>query len=293
MTNSLQSSNEELVIFKASTNKLTNELTTITAEVCELREKSGTLQFDYDKASSLLIKSQEQLFDVNIERKKLHNQVLDLRGNIRVFCRVRPSLPSEADRQQCGWNFVDETALEVFSNDLNSKQKGPRQFEFDYVFSPNSQQEDIFEMVSPLIQSALDGYNICIFAYGQTGSGKTFTMDGVQDSLGVIPRTVNLLFDSIEDYKLMGWEYKITASFLEIYNEVFYDMLNNDTPKNIEIRMVNAKSQTDIYVSNLIEEEVDSAFRLRQLMNIARSNRATAATVGNERFVGCLHQNFI
>lgn len=289
MTSSLQSANEELAIFKASTAKLTIELSTITTEVCELREKSGTLQFDYDKASALLVKSQEHLFDVNIERKKLHNQVLDLRGNIRVFCRVRPSLPSEMDRQLCGWNFVDETAVEVFSNDMNSKQKGPKQFEFDYVFSPNSQQEEIFDMVSPLIQSALDGYNVCIFAYGQTGSGKTFTMDGAQDNLGVIPRTVNLLFESIEDYKLMGWEYKITASFLEIYNEVFYDMLN-DKSSNIEIRMMNAKSQTDIYVSNLTEEEVDTAYRLRQLMNIARGNRATAATVSNERFVGLFYR---
>lgn len=42
-------------------------------------------------------------------------------------------------------------------------------FSFDQVFAPNSEQQDIFELVSPLVQSALDGYNVCIFAYGQTG----------------------------------------------------------------------------------------------------------------------------
>ena len=119
LTSTLQSANEELATFKASTAKLTKELAAITSEVLKLREKSGTLQADYDKTSSQLIKSQEHLFEVNIERKKLHNQVLDLRGNIRVFCRVRPSIPSEEERQLCGWNFVDEVAVEVFSNDLN------------------------------------------------------------------------------------------------------------------------------------------------------------------------------
>ena len=40
----------------------------------------------------------------------------------------------------------------------------------------------VFEDTKHLVQSAVDGYNVCIFAYGQTGSGKTFTIYGT-DSL--------------------------------------------------------------------------------------------------------------
>lgn len=100
-------------------------------------------------------------------------------------------------------------------------------------------------MVSPMIQSALDGYNICIFAYGQTGSGKTFTMDGAANNTGIIPRTTHLLFDSFAQYKRLGWTYKLYASALEIYNETLYDLLSNE-PKDLDIRMVSAKTPNEI-----------------------------------------------
>lgn len=107
-------------------------------------------------------------------------------------------------------------------------------------------------------------------------------MDGVESRLGIIPRTVKLLFDSLKTASLLGWTYTITASFLEIYNEVLYDLLSNEE-KEIEIRMANAKSKTEIYVSNITQKEVTSASMLYDLMRVARGNRATAATAGNER----------
>jgi len=45
-----------------------------------------------------------------------------------------------------------------------------------------------------LIQSSLDGYNVCIFAYGQTGSGKTYTMQGTPESPGIVPRAIDELY---------------------------------------------------------------------------------------------------
>jgi kinesin family protein C1 len=43
--------------------------------------------------------------------------------------------------------------------------------------------------VSGVVQSALDGYDVCVFSYGQTGSGKTFTMQGTPGKHeGIIPR---------------------------------------------------------------------------------------------------------
>lgn len=253
---------------------------TISNEVLELRERSTRLTEENILLQEDLTVCKEQLFRANLERKELHNTIMDLRGNIRVFCRVRPPLDYEQEKLLCGWNYIDESTVEI-QNYENKNKSGAHTFSFDHVFHPNSKQEDIFEMVSPLIQSALDGYNICIFAYGQTGSGKTYTMDGIPTKVGVIPRTVDLLFDSIKNYKRLGWEYEIRVTFLEIYNEVLYDLLSNEQ-KDMEIRMAK-HNKNDIYVSNITQETVTSASRLRDLMHVAKMNRATASTAGNER----------
>jgi len=79
------------------------------------------------------------------------------------------------------------------------------EFSFDRVFAPGTTQEAVFSEVSQLVQSALDGYNICIFAYGQTGSGKTHTMEGTVDDRGVIPRAVQQIFATAAILETKGW----------------------------------------------------------------------------------------
>ncbi|XP_017463263.1 PREDICTED: protein claret segregational-like, partial [Rhagoletis zephyria] len=280
ISGSLVNTKEELDFITKEHKILKEAHDTITNEVMDLRERTTRLTAENNILNEDLTACKEQLFRANLERKELHNTIMDLRGNIRVFCRVRPPLDFEQEKMLCGWNYIDESTVEI-QNYENKNKSVAHAFSFDHVFHPNSKQEDIFEMVSPLIQSALDGYNICIFAYGQTGSGKTYTMDGVPTNVGVIPRTVDLLFDSIKNYKRLGWVYEIRVTFLEIYNEVLYDLLSNEQ-KDMEIRMAK-HNKNDIYVSNITQETVTSASRLRDLMDVAKMNRATAATAGNER----------
>lgn len=166
LAQSLTATSEELRELKAKQIKLEQ----IAKDHEELLVRSGTLATSLDSTTEKLVKSQEQLYLLNIERMVLHNVVLDLRGNIRVFARVRPPLPAEEVKTLCGFSFNDEASLEIINNELGqtgARKQAKHDFSFDHVFDPNTLQEDIFEIVSPLIQSALDGYNVCIFAYGE------------------------------------------------------------------------------------------------------------------------------
>lgn len=75
-------------------------------------------------------------------------------------------------------------------------------------------QEEVFEEISQLVQSALDGYKVCIFAYGQTGSGKTHTMVGTAEATqrGVIPRAVQQLFEASRSLQEQGWTFEMKVT---------------------------------------------------------------------------------
>ncbi|XP_006619626.1 protein claret segregational-like [Apis dorsata] len=224
------------------------------------------------------------------DRRILHNAIQEMKGNIRVFCRVRPRTPNEFGKPMCIMNFIDECTIEVGKFDgsdaisCSGKLRGTRQeFTFDKVFPSTASQKDIFEELALLVQSALEGYNVCVFAYGQTGSGKTYTMEGLPgiEKEGMIPRTVRHIFEEMKEFQLLGWEYRIEASFLEIYNEHIVDLLDSQS-KIHEIRMADSKGH-DLYVSNLKIEEIHSPEELHECLLTAQRNRAVAATQSNER----------
>ncbi|KAF5284729.1 hypothetical protein FQR65_LT13431 [Abscondita terminalis] len=213
-----------------------------------------------------IINSYEQhVQELEEARRIMHNQIQDLKGTIRVFCRVRPQL---------AMNKKDSI------NNPKSNESYT-EFVFDKVFEANSSQQEVFAEVAQLVQSAVDGYNVCIFAYGQTGSGKTYTMQGetTNNCLGVIPKSVDLIFRLVEKYKLMGWGYVVEVSFLEIYNEMINDLLNANAKESLEIRFNEGKGTT---VKNLTTFIVQSADELSVLMNRAYLNRAVAVTNFNE-----------
>ena len=187
------------------------------------------------------IKIQNQLHnDIQSYKNQMNNEYQEAKGNVRVFCRIRPPLQKEISKQKIDIEYRGDNSLIIKGEQkANNIGKGVHQdieqFQFNRIFKQNDTQEDVFEEVSPLIQSSLDGFNINIFAYGQTGSGKTFTMEGDMSSpekYGIVPRSVDKIFKYYdEELKNMGWEIKFYLSVCEIYNKKTRDLLGE---KNVD-----------------------------------------------------------
>ncbi|XP_039469787.1 kinesin-like protein KIFC3 isoform X5 [Oreochromis aureus] len=211
-------------------------------------------------------------------RKKCHNELVRLKGNIRVFCRVRPVSQEEQDSADA------KTMLSFDSDDdaiLYLSNKGKvMTFELDKVFPPHATQEEVFQEVQALITSCIDGYNVCIFAYGQTGSGKTYTMEGVADNPGINQRALRLLFSEVTE-KAPDWDYKITVSMVEIYNETLRDLLGENPSDKLDIKM-NPDGSGQLYVPGLTEITVQSPEDINKVFELGHVNRATACTNLNE-----------
>jgi kinesin family protein C1 len=231
----------------------------------------------------------EKLLKEETLRRKLHNQVQELKGNIRVFCRVRPSLSSESVEEVAKIAFPDtdresreiEVQGPVEKSALGNVTTKTNAFAFDHVFGPNSTNSEVFEEISQLVQSALDGYNVCIFCYGQTGSGKTYTMSATD---GMIPRTVHQIYDTATSLADKEWSYRMEGSFVEVYNENLNDLLGKAEEfdkKKHEIRHDITTNKT--VVTDVTTVLLDSPSRVEQILKRAAANRSVAATKANER----------
>ncbi|MBN3322632.1 CTK2 protein, partial [Atractosteus spatula] len=212
------------------------------------------------------------------------------RGNIRVFCRVRPLLAGDGSMEHIELPADDPKTVALAKTAESHTGRGADQltrykFSFDRVFGPAAAQQEVFEEISLLVQSALDGYNVCCFAYGQTGSGKTYTMEGGQEetSWGVIPRAVQQIFLTAEGLRDEGWEYKFVASFVEIYNETLRDLLyKGKSTKRPEYEIKKSSSTGEVTVTNLSYEPVSSEHEVLRLIGVASQNRSTARTNMND-----------
>ncbi|KAL3508328.1 hypothetical protein ACH5RR_027729 [Cinchona calisaya] len=218
------------------------------------------------------------------ENRMLYNQVQDLKGTIRVYCRVRPFLPAQSDGHSTV-DYIGENGDIMIVNPYKQGKDARKIFTFNKVFGATATQQQIYLDTRPLVRSVLDGYNVCIFAYGQTGSGKTYTMSGpdltTEETWGVNYRALRDLFH-ISKERMEVIEYEVGVQMIEIYNEqrIFSSCLNL-TVCTLDVR--NNSQLNGLNVPDACLIPVKSTDDVLDLMKIGQRNRAVGATALNER----------
>ncbi|KAJ3704038.1 hypothetical protein LUZ61_007743 [Rhynchospora tenuis] len=252
-------------------------------EVFDIQEKWRDEISYFGLSLKGLVDAAENYHRVLAENQRLFNEVQELKGNIRVYCRIRPFLPGQSTKATT-IDYIGENGELLITNPYKQGKDGHRMFKFNKVFAPTSSQSEVFADIQPLIRSVLDGYNVCIFAYGQTGSGKTYTMSGPgtsKEDWGVNYRALNDLFN-ISLSRRNAFLYEVGVQMVEIYNEQVRDLLSNDVVQK-RLGVWSTSQPNGLVVPEASLHAVNSTTDVLDLMQIGQANRAVGSTALNER----------
>lgn len=234
----------------------------------------SSVQHFADSMLRRMIDLTQRLTAEEAERRKLHNDIMELKGNIRVLCRIRP-LGAAGRETRSVVSVVNESQLTLDDEDRGKKHR----FSFAQVFPPGTSQEEVFDAVKAVATSVLDGYNVCIFAYGQTGAGKTFTMEGAPGHEGVNQRTCLELFRLARE-KQGSWRYTFTVSVMEIYCDKIFDLLRQrPREKDMAIQV----TREGVGVPELTREIVSDPESVLEILSRGNKNRSSGVTDMNHQ----------
>ncbi|KAJ8977669.1 hypothetical protein NQ317_010408 [Molorchus minor] len=187
---------------------------------------------------------------------------------VNVSLRIRPVL-SQNSTSSC-LQVISKTPPVLLVVDRSQT------YHFDKIFTEDVDQETVYnDTVKPLVEYVKKGFNCTVFAYGQTGTGKTYTMgtnsqDGNEKDIGIIPRTLDQFFQP-NNNEGSYIETEITISFIEIYNEKVFDLLQDNNKPPLIIKGF----------KDFKQEVVLSRHDANKLLEMGNKNRHTAGTKQN------------
>jgi len=253
-------------------------------------ESLKDLEGNNPKVISIIEDLRKRLYESEQKRKKLNNALQDLKGNVRVLVRCRPFLRGDGDNHES--SLICNRDGSTIS--LTGATRAGQVFSFDSVFNSETSQESVYGSISELVQSAVDGYRVCVFSYGQTGSGKTWTMSGDKfgSQRGIIPRSVEQIIQQSISMRELGWEMSISASVVELYNEELRDLLAPkgsvaDDKDKEKLKITNVQGR--VAVTGLTQVDIDNStitagmMQLDQLLEVSKKARVTISTGMNEQ----------
>ncbi|WJX78377.1 hypothetical protein P8452_61608 [Trifolium repens] len=225
------------------------------------------------------------------ENRKLYNMVQDLKGNIRVYCRIRPAFRAESKNVV---DFIGEDGSLFILDPSKTLKDGRKLFQFNRIFGPTAGQDEVYRDTQPLIRSVMDGYNVCIFAYGQTGSGKTHTMSGPS---GGTSKDMGINYLALNDLFQMSNERKdnITLRSVKSTTDVLTLMKLGEVNRAVSSTAINNRSSRSHSVLTVhINGKDTSGNSIRSclhLVDLAGSERVDKSEVTGDRLKEALYIN--
>ncbi|KPJ01450.1 Chromosome-associated kinesin KIF4 [Papilio xuthus] len=198
---------------------------------------------------------------------------------VQVALRIRPLMPEEIKRgcDECISVVPGEPQVQI--KDLA--------FTYNYVFPQHITQQEFYDTaVKGLIEKLFQGYNVTILAYGQTGSGKTYTMgtnysgEGDTTKLGIIPLAVADIFDFI-DVNENKFTFKVTVSFMELYQEQCYDLLSGKE-RGHSVIDIREDINKGVHLPGITELPVTSTAETMLVLEKGSIGRVTGSTAMNQ-----------
>ncbi|XP_013171055.1 PREDICTED: chromosome-associated kinesin KIF4-like isoform X3 [Papilio xuthus] len=212
-----------------------------------------------------------------MENGESHRDTID---TVQVALRIRPLMQQEIERgcDECIDVVAGEPQVQI--KDLA--------FTYNYVFPQHITQQEFYDTaVKGLIRKLFQGYNVTILAYGQTGSGKTYTMgtnysgsEGDSTNLGVIPQAVADIFDFI-DVNENKFTFKVTVSFMELYQEQCYDLLSGKE-RGHSVIDIREDINKGVHLPGITELPVTSTAETMMVLEKGSIGRVTGSTAMNQ-----------
>ena len=258
-----------------------------------------------NNSNNLLVK---ETISSNIDKNNSNNNNID---SFKVYIRIRPYLQKEAivpqkssytSNHQITSNLpktitpknqpknpekVQMLKVEkniIYLEDIKKdKNKNNRIFIFDNVFNESTKNETVFnESIKSMIDKILLGYNSTALAYGVTGTGKTYTIFGdlsnnFKDE-GIIFKACDYLFEKIALNNNNDINYNIKVSYIEIYNEIVKDLIN----ENSTSLMIVEDAQKGVMCPNAKEIIINDSVELKKIINESNKRRTMASTNQNQ-----------
>jgi kinesin family protein C1 len=258
----------------------------------ECEERTALLKEEADKAEAARLAQEKEEESLRMERMKQEEQArksqresaIEAKGLIRAFCRVRP--PTKKNAEKASVLYIPaEISDSLTLVDMKGGDRRTKDYRFDHVFPPCASQEQVFDQVQELVESALDGNQVCVMAYGQTGSGKSFTMEGSEEHPGLIPRTAVQIFREISSSRAHdGWRFRVKVSAIEVYNNKIREVLVPEGMTPVERHIFTDNSKTgSIVIKDLTRLEISNPEEILSCFERAMENRCTRATKMNSK----------